>query len=110
VKLRSCKNCWQNVGGGETPRTSALFAEGLKSHHIGRILADANGLEIGTVKKVILTRSAETAGRFDADLVTVVTEEGTVQLEPRARVKVRAVLDQAAHQRWNARRCAGAPE
>jgi len=43
--------------------TSNLYAEGLKSHHIGRILTDDHGLEIGTVKKVTLSRSAVTAGR-----------------------------------------------
>lgn len=96
IKLRSCKMCAPNIGGGETPPTSTLFAEGLKSHHIGRILTNEHGLEIGTVQKVILTRSAETAGRFDADVVTVVTENGTVQLGPRTRMQVRAVVDTPA--------------
>ena len=88
--------CEPNIGGGEVPRTSTLFAEGLKSRHIGRVLADEHGLEIGTIQKVILPRSAETAGRFDADVVTVVTENGTVQLGPRTRMQVRAVVDTPA--------------
>lgn len=96
IKLRSCKMCAPNIGGGEVPRTSTLFAEGLKSRHIGRVLADEHGLEIGTIQKVILPRSAETAGRFDADVVTVVTENGTVQLGPRTRMQVRAVVDTPA--------------
>ena len=96
VKLRSCKSCWPNIGGDDVLPTSNLFAQGLKSHHIGRILADKNGLEIGTVKEVILTRSSETADGVDADVVTVVTENGTVHLQPRTRMQIRSIIDTPA--------------
>ena len=96
VKLQSCKSCWPNIGGEESAPTSKLYAEGLKSHHIGRILADENGLEIGIVKKVILTRSAESAGRFDSDIVTVETENQTITLQPRERVQIRSIVDTPA--------------
>ncbi|KGJ72063.1 hypothetical protein GY21_17835 [Cryobacterium roopkundense] len=93
IKLRSCKTCAPNIGGDEVPRTSTLFAQGLKSHHIGRILADEHGVDIGTIQTVIFTRSSDTEGRFDADVVTVETENGTVHLEPRTRMQVRTVLE-----------------
>ena len=38
-------------------------------------------------------RSTETGGRFDSDVVTVVTETQTVDLAPRVRVQIRSLAD-----------------
>lgn len=102
IKLGSCKMCWPNIGGEDMPPTNALLAQGLKNHHIGRVLADQHGLDIGTIQEVIFTRRAKPTGGStpaslsSADVVTVVTDKTTVQLDPRKTMQVRTVMESAA--------------
>jgi len=91
--LRSCKICWPNIGGTDLPPTRKLYAAGLKGHHIGRVIADENGLEIGTVKEVVITRSSAPGDRFGTEAVTVVTDTKTLQLDPRTRMQIRSTVE-----------------
>jgi hypothetical protein len=91
--IRSCKTCWPNVEGSEAPPSRQLFAEGLRTHHIDRMLADDQGIHLGEMEEVIIRRSSTPGDRFGIESVSVKTNRGTFEFEPRARVQVITARD-----------------
>jgi hypothetical protein len=102
VGLRSCKTCWPTIEGIEVQPSRGLFAEGLKTQHIGKMLADEKGRTLGRLEEVLIRGSSKPGDRFGVESVSVRTDRGALELEPRDRVKVIAARDAEADARREA--------
>jgi hypothetical protein len=96
AKLRSCKTCWPNIDGSEVPPATELFAEGLKNRHINRTLADTDGVHLGAIREVLISRSSSPAGQVVVERVAVRTDTAAYDFEPRQRVRVLMALNTSA--------------
>ena len=94
--LRSCRTCWPNVEGAEASPLRELSAGGLKSHHIGQVLAEKGGSSLGAIEEVLVKRTVSTADQLAVDSVTVRTEPGVHEYQPEQRVYVLNALNPAA--------------
>ena len=79
--VRGCKVCWPNATGREPRPLKRLTARGLRTQHVGRVLATEAGDSLGTIVRISAHSGADLFG-VEHDEIEIATSARTVRVAP----------------------------